>query len=61
MEMNIHDYDKFCAGKREGMQEVTENMIAENFPVEQIAKLTGLSVEEIEKLKECKARVARGD
>ena len=55
--MNIHDYDKFRAGK----QEVAENMLAENFPVEQIAKLTGLSVEEIEKLKECKARVARGD
>lgn len=26
-------------------------MLAENFPVEQIAKLTGLSIDEIEKVK----------
>ena len=45
--MNIHDYDKM----REGKLEVAENMLAENFPIEQIVKLTGLSVEEIEKIK----------
>lgn len=47
IEMNIHDYDKM----REGKLEVAENMLAENFPIEQIVKLTGLSVEEIEKIK----------
>ena len=40
------------AGIEEGRNEVAKNMLKENLSTELISKLTGLSQEEIEKLKE---------
>ena len=39
-------------GKKEGRNEIAKNMLKENLSIELISKLTDLSQEEIEKLKE---------
>ena len=38
-------------GKVEGMMEVARKLLKENFSIQKIANLTGLKIEEIEKLK----------
>ena len=38
-------------GRANGIQQVARNAIKEGLPTEQIAKLTGLTVDEINKLK----------
>ena len=40
------------AGRNEGKNEIAKNMLKENLSIELISKLTSLSQEEIEKLKE---------
>ena len=40
------------AGRNEGRNEIAKNMLKENLSIELISKLTSLSQEEIEKLKE---------
>ncbi len=39
-------------GKQEGKQEIVKNMLLKGFKIEEIADITGLSAEEIEKLKD---------
>ena len=39
-------------GEEKGKKEIAKNMLKENMPIEVISKLTGLSQEEIEKLKD---------
>ena len=40
------------AGRNEGKNEIAKNMLKENLSIELISKLTSLSQEEIEKIKE---------
>ena len=49
-EMNIR-YSGYVDGKAEGKNEIAKNMLKENINIELISKVTGLSLEEIEKLK----------
>ena len=43
--------DGIAEGKAKGKTEIAKNMLKENVNIELISKVTGLSLEEIEKLK----------
>ena len=54
-EINIRESgytDGMKDGEEKGKKEIAKNMLKENMPIEVISKLTGLSQEEIEKLKD---------
>ena len=51
---NLHDKDVELRGKKAGLAEgvrmTARNMLAKNYPVADIAEITGLSLVEVEKL-----------
>ena len=49
-EMNIR-YSGYIDGKADGKTEIAKNLLKKQMPIQDIAKVTGLSIEEIEKLK----------
>lgn len=48
--MNIHDMDLIRESKKEQVEEIARNALAMNLPEEQVAQITGLSIEEIHAL-----------
>lgn len=49
-EMNIR-YSGYIDGKAERNIEIAKNLLKKQMPIQDIAEVTGLSIEEIEKLK----------
>lgn len=49
-EMNIR-YSGYIDGKADGKTEIAKNLLKKQMPIQDIAEVTGLSIEEIEKLK----------
>ena len=47
---NLHDKDVELRGKNEGIKMTARNMLADKIPLEKIARYTGLSLPEVEKL-----------
>jgi predicted transposase/invertase (TIGR01784 family) len=47
----LDEVTAMSGAKREGVFEVAQNLVEMNLPIDQIIKATGLSREEIEKLK----------
>ena len=51
---SLHDYDVrnegISIGKNQGKQEDARNMLARNYPLTDIAEITGLSLADVEKL-----------
>ena len=48
-EMNIR-YSGYIDGKADGKTEIAKNLLKKQMPIQDIAEVTGLSIEEIEKL-----------
>ena len=49
-EMNIR-HSGYIDGKADGKTEIAKNLLKKQMPIQDIAEVTGLSIEEIEKLK----------
>ena len=47
---SLHDYDVRNEGREEKARETARNMLARNYPVNDIAEITGLSLADVEQL-----------
>ena len=47
---SLHDYDVRNEGREESRRETARNMLARNYPLTDIAEITGLSLAEVEEL-----------